>query len=61
MAKKYELKEGGTVRADLLRVGDYKAKIVENETSNPYEYHRAYEFLFTVGQTLQYIVSGESE
>jgi hypothetical protein len=59
--KKYELREGNTARADLLRVGDYKAKIATDEAAHPYEYHRVYEFLFADGQTRQYVVVGESE
>lgn len=44
---------------DLLRVGDYKAKIVRDEKPNAYEYYRIYEFLFPDGKTHQYHVVGE--
>jgi hypothetical protein len=58
--KKYEL--NGTSRsADLLRVGDYKAKILREETKHPYEYLRTYEFLFPDGTVRDYYVSNESE
>src|SRR5208283_315521 len=53
---KYEL-EGHA--ADLLRVGDYKAKIDKDETKRPYEYQRVYEFLFPDGTTRKYTVVGE--
>ncbi|MGD0729637.1 MAG: hypothetical protein ABR956_00130 [Terracidiphilus sp.] len=58
--KKYELEEGAR-RTDLLRVGDYKAKIVVDETTLSYEYQRVYEILFPDGKTRQYTVVGESE
>jgi hypothetical protein len=57
--KKYELQSG--FKIELLRVGDYKAKITEDETLHSYEYLRTYEFLFPDGQTRQYFVVGESE
>ena len=58
--KKYELSEG-SVRNDLLRTGEYKAKILKDETTRPYEYMRTYEFLFADGKTRQYLVVGEEE
>ncbi|MGA3047326.1 MAG: hypothetical protein ABSD67_11920 [Terracidiphilus sp.] len=58
--KKFEL--NGTSRsADLLRVGDYKAKTLKEETKHPYEYLRTYEFLFPDGTVRDYYVSNESE
>lgn len=57
--KKIELESGRVM--DLLRVGDYKAKIVKDETAQPYEYNRVYEFLFTDGKTRTYSVVGEQE
>ncbi|MGD0736350.1 MAG: hypothetical protein ABR976_14450 [Terracidiphilus sp.] len=57
--KKYVLQSGWV--KDLLRVGDYKAKIVKDESQHPYEYTRVYEFLFPDNQTRQYTVTGESE
>jgi hypothetical protein len=57
--KKYELQSG--FKGELLRVGDYKAKIAKDETQHAYEYSRTYEFLFPDGQTRQYSVVGETE
>jgi hypothetical protein len=57
--KKVEI-ESGAVK-NLLRVGDYKAKIAKDETQHAYEYSRTYEFLFPDGQTRQYFVVGETE
>ena len=58
--KKYEL-EDASPRTDLLHIGDYKAKIVKEDTSKTYAYLRTYEFLFADGQTRKYIVVGEGE
>jgi len=57
--KKLEIQPGST--KNLLRVGDYKAKIVKDDTPNPYEYQRVYEILFPDGQTRQYLVVAETE
>jgi hypothetical protein len=57
--KKFEIQP--QVAKNLLRVGDYKAKIVKDETPNAYEYFRVYELLFPDGQTRQYSVVGEME
>ena len=58
--KKYEL-EAEKSRNDLIRVGDYKAKVVKDDSTSPYEYWRTYEFLFPDGTTRKYDVVGESE
>jgi hypothetical protein len=47
--------------SNLLRVGDYKARIDKDDTKRAYEYRRVYEFLFTDGTTRQYVVTGEGE
>ncbi|MGD0478791.1 MAG: hypothetical protein ABSA42_01395 [Terracidiphilus sp.] len=57
---KYEL-ESAKAAANLLRLGDYKAKITKDESAHAYEYNRTYEFLFPDGQTRQYIVVGETQ
>jgi hypothetical protein len=57
--KKYDLQSG--FAKDLLRAGDYKAKIAKDETQHAYEYMRTYQFLFPDGQTRQYAVVSESE
>ena len=58
-SKKYEL-QSGNAKA-LLRVGDYKAKIIEDKSEHTYEYARTYEFLFPDGKTRKYFVVGETE
>ena len=63
--KKYELDGGGDDY--LLRLGDYKAKLLPDDSSdsdNPppaYEYRRKYEFLFPDGRIRKFSVVGESE
>jgi hypothetical protein len=58
--KKYELEERGFSN-DVLRVGDYNAKIVKDQTQRAYEYQRTYEFLFPDGQIRQYSVVSEEQ
>lgn len=58
--KKYELSDT-LPRTDLLRTGDYKAKIFKNETERPYEYQRTYELLMSDGGTRRYVVVAEME
>jgi hypothetical protein len=58
--KKCEL-DSIIVPPDLLRVGDYKAKMLKEETKHPYEYLRTYELLFSDGTVRDYYVSNESE
>jgi hypothetical protein len=58
--KKYEL-QTNIKSYEVLRVGDYKAKIKKNESKVPYEYDCSYEFLFPDGETRVYAVSGEEE
>ncbi|MGD0096344.1 MAG: hypothetical protein ABSB60_07610 [Terracidiphilus sp.] len=58
--KKYELANSGA-SFELLRVGDYKARIVKEDTMKLYEISRTYEFLFADGSTRDFFVAGESE
>jgi hypothetical protein len=60
--KEYEL-VGNRAKKTLyvLRSGDYKAKILKEDTSRNYEYERSYEFLFADGTTGDFQVMGESE
>jgi hypothetical protein len=58
--KKYELSDT-EVRHDLLRLGDYKAKIIKDEQGHTFEYERDYEILFPNGETRKFVVVGESE
>jgi hypothetical protein len=61
--KKYILVGGfGLMQTpSLLRTGDYKARIVKEDTARPYEYRRTYEFLFSDDRRRKYEVTGESE
>jgi len=62
--KRLELQGGfgiGKSAPKLLRVGDYKAKVVNEDTSLTYEYSRTYEFIFPDGKTAQYLVVYETE
>lgn len=45
----------------LLRTGDYKARIVEDQKPDDHDYLRVYEFLFSNGKTRRYTVVGETE
>jgi hypothetical protein len=56
--KKYELSDTIT-RNDLLRVGDYKARILKDERT--YEYLRTYELLLPDGWPRKFVVVGEFE
>jgi len=58
--KKFEL-VGNSRGLVLLRAGDYKAKILKDETKKPYEYMRIYQFLFSDGTTRDYHVAEESD
>ncbi|MGA3343272.1 MAG: hypothetical protein ABSC76_00255 [Terracidiphilus sp.] len=57
-AKTYEL-AGAPEHAEVLRIGDYKAKIVQDGKPQDYEYRRIYEFLFPDGTTRRFWVVGE--
>jgi len=62
--KKLELQGAfarGKSAPGVMRVGEYKAKVVKEDTSRAYEYTRTYEFIFPDGKTLQYEVIGETE
>ena len=60
--KKYEM-VGNRARKSvyLLRLGDYKAKVLKEDTSRTYEYNRSYEFLFVDGTIGDFQVTGELE
>jgi len=45
----------------LLALGDYKAKLAEDENNNGYDSMQVYEFLFPDGKTRQFQVVGISE
>lgn len=56
---KYEIMDQHYGNA-VLRLGDYKARIVKEDTSHAYEYTRTYELLFADGTARKYNVIGES-
>jgi hypothetical protein len=58
--KKYVLEEEHQ-RKDLLRVGNYQAKIVKEKTDKAYEYSREYEFSLPDGEKQKFLVIGEIE
>lgn len=58
--KRYELSEN-TARKDLLRTGDYKARIQSDETIHSFEYLRIYEFQMPNGELRRFIVVQEFE
>jgi len=58
--KKYEL-EYPQKAADLLRVGDYMARIIEGKSDHPFEFHREYEFLFQDGTKRKFLVVSEED
>jgi hypothetical protein len=45
----------------LLRLGDYKAKLVQDEAQGAAEYKRQYEFLFADGAKRKFAVIAEEE
>jgi hypothetical protein len=57
--KKYELERFQA--SNVLRVGDYKAALVEDKHPRTEEYTQAYEILFSDGKTGKFDVVGESE
>ncbi len=60
--KEYEL-EGNYMprKAYVLHVGDYKAKVLKEDTSLSYGDRRTYQFIFPDGQTAEYLLTGESD
>jgi hypothetical protein len=64
--KKYEL-EASTFKANLeagvtlLALGDYKAKLIQDQHKTAYEASQAYEFLLPDNKTRKFIVVGRTE
>jgi hypothetical protein len=58
--KKVELDDQSPSK-EVIVPGDYKARILKEDTSHSYEYSRTYELLFPDGATRKYNVVGESE
>jgi hypothetical protein len=60
--KKYVLEEGTPQRRhELLAVGDYSARLVEDEHKTPYSSSQTYEFRFPDGKTRKLVVIGQSD
>jgi hypothetical protein len=58
--KHYEL-QSWDQSFDVLRTGDYKAKLIKKEEARPYEYEWIYQFLFADGKTRNFLVVGEDQ
>jgi hypothetical protein len=59
-AKKYELMSDRVI-GQLLALGDYKAKLVEDSHKTTYDSYQVYEFLFPDGKTRKFQVVGQIE
>lgn len=59
--KKYELEHSQLRGVSLLRVGDYRAKLIEQNNTNSYELNQTYEFKFADGTTRKFEVVGTEE
>lgn len=68
--KKYELESVnngripftlGSYRPIVLALGDYKAKLVEDEHKPSYESYQVYELLFPDNKRARFVVVGQSE
>lgn len=66
--KKYGFKAAGDDYEFMLRLGDYKAKMIpdgppyaDDYAPREYEYRQQYEFLFSDGKTRKFTVVEESE
>jgi hypothetical protein len=59
--KKYELEYRNMGGVSLLRVGDYRAKLIEDTHKNSYEVNQVYEFQFDDGKTRKFEVVGMEE
>ena len=58
--KKYELMSG-SIKNLVLALGDYKAKLVQDEHKNAYDSLQVYEFLFADKKTRKFEVVGQME
>ncbi len=58
--KKYELESLVAVNR-LLALGDYKAKLLEEQHKDSYEFIQTYEFFFPDGKTRKFLVNGQTE
>ena len=58
--KKYELKHSQHWGVSLLRVGDYRARLIDDSV-NSYELNQVYEFMFADGKTRKFRVVGTEQ
>ncbi len=59
--KKYDLEATAQSSPTLLALGDYKARLVQDEHKTAYESSQAYEFLLPDKKTRKFMVVGQSE
>jgi hypothetical protein len=59
--KTYDLLSQDHSHVALLRTGNYKARLLKEDTKLAHEYTRTYELLFPNGDTRKYRVTGEYE
>ena len=60
--KKYVLEEGTAQRRhELLALGDYSARLLEDEHKTSYSSSQTYEFRMPDGKTRTFVVIGQSE
>ena len=60
--KKYVLEEGTPQRRhELLALGDYNARLFEDEHKTTYSSSQTYEFRMADGKTRKFVVIGQSE
>ena len=59
--KKYELEAEARGRIALLNLGDYKAKLIEDNHKTTYEATETYEFQFSDKKTTKFVVVSQSE
>jgi hypothetical protein len=59
-SKKYELRSEVAINR-LLALGDYKAKLVQDERKTTYDSVQVYEFLFADKKTRKFDVVGQTE
>jgi len=57
--KKYELRAPSD--GSLLKLGDYNARLAQDQHKTPYESLQVYEFLFSDGKMVKFAVTGQTE
>jgi hypothetical protein len=59
--KHYNLESETTFANRLLALGDYKAKLAQDQHTTAYDSYQVYEFLFPDKKTRKFIVVGQTE